>query len=173
MSQTVSSLRAFKRTKCLETSTWYRANLTTYLVERRDTQGDFALMETTILPGNEPPPHVHSRGDELFFLEGEFDVYAGEEMFDVKARGCVFLPLKRHAFLVRSPKLRLLAWFNPGGLEAAFRIMASPAQSLELPIGMPTYSQVDLANSDGSRGFGWVFLPQTPHHVWRKGVVNE
>jgi len=32
-------------------------------------------MEAILAPGNEPPPHVHSREDELFYvLEGEFDV---------------------------------------------------------------------------------------------------
>ena len=31
-----------------------------------------------------------------------------------------------------------------GSLEGAFRGMASPAQNLELPIGMPTYSTADL-----------------------------
>ena len=92
-------------------------------------------MEGTLAPGNEPPPHVHSREDELFYLlEGEFDVYVGEEAFKVETGECIFLPkFKPHAFLIRSPRLRVLALFTPAGLEEAFRSMDSPAQSLELP----------------------------------------
>ena len=122
------------------------ASLTTYLVEAIDTNGDFSLMESVLVPGNEPPPHVHSREDELYYvLEGEFDVYVGQEAFKVEAGACVFLPkLKPHAFVIRSARLRLLLIITPGGLERGFHSVASPARSLELPIGMPTYSTGDL-----------------------------
>jgi mannose-6-phosphate isomerase-like protein (cupin superfamily) len=146
MNSSSSHLKAFRRTKTLETSRWYMASLTTYLVETKDTNGDFSLMESVLVPGNEPPPHVHSREDELYYvLEGEFDVYAGQEAFKVEAGACVFLPkLKPHAFVIRSARLRLLLIITPGGLERAFHSVASPAQSLELPIGMPTYLTADL-----------------------------
>jgi len=58
---TSSPLKAFRGTKSLETSTWYMSNLTTYLVEEEDSNGDFRLIEAVMEPGNEPPPHVHSR----------------------------------------------------------------------------------------------------------------
>jgi mannose-6-phosphate isomerase-like protein (cupin superfamily) len=125
---------------------WYMANLSTFLVEAKDTSGDFSWIEALMVPGNEPPPHVHSREDELYYvLEGEFDVYAGEEAFGVGAGACVFLPKRNpHAFVIRSPQIRLLLIITPGGLEGAFRSMASPAESLELPTGMRTYSTTDL-----------------------------
>ena len=73
-------LKAFKRTASLGLSMWHLGSLTTNLAEKRDTNGAFCLVEGTLAPGNEPPPHVHSREDELFYvLEGEFDVYVGEE----------------------------------------------------------------------------------------------
>jgi mannose-6-phosphate isomerase-like protein (cupin superfamily) len=149
MSQTISPLRAFKQIKSVETSTWYKASLTTYLVEKKDTNGEFSLMEALLVPGNEPPPHVHSREHELFcVLEGEFDVYVGTISFKVRSGECVFLPkLTPHAFIIRSPRLRVLVLFTPGGIEAAFRGMASPAQSLDLPTGMRTYSQSDLTQT--------------------------
>jgi mannose-6-phosphate isomerase-like protein (cupin superfamily) len=121
------------------------SNLTTYLVEEEDSNGDFSLIEAVMEPGNEPPPHVHSREDELYYtLEGEFDVYVGEEAFKVQTGECVFLPkLKPHAFVIRSSGIRLLLIITPSGLEKAFRSMASPAQSLDLPVGNPTYSTTD------------------------------
>ena len=143
---TSSSLKAFKRTTSLELSAWYMGILLTNLVEKKDTNGAFSLLEATLVPGNEPHPHVHSREDELFYvLEGEFDVYVGEEAFTVKASECVFLPqTKPHAFVIRSPRLRVLILYTPGGLEEAFRRMSSPAKNLELPTEAPTYSMSDL-----------------------------
>src|SRR5262249_53451516 len=111
-----------------------------------DTNGAFFLVEATLAPGTEAPPHVHSREDELFYvLEGEFDVYVGEEAFNVKMGECIFLPrFKPHAFVIRSPRLRVLTLFTPGGLEEAFRSMGAPAQNLELPSGALTYSSADF-----------------------------
>src|SRR5262249_28431441 len=145
----ISSLRAFKRIKSVETSAWHKGSLTTYLAEEKDTNGQFSLIEALLVPGNEPPPHIHSREDELFYvLEGKFDVYVGTDSFKVMSGECVFLPrLKPHAFIIRSPKLRVLALFMPAGIEAAFRRMASPANSLELPTGMKTYSESDLTQT--------------------------
>ena len=56
-----------------------------------------------LAPGTEPPPHVHTREDELFYvLEREFDVYVGKGAFKVETGGCVFLPRsKPHAFIIR------------------------------------------------------------------------
>ena len=76
MNNTSSPLKAFKRAKSLELSKWYMGSLTTSLAEHKDTNGAFCLVEATLVPGNEPPPHVHSREDELFYvLEGAFDAY--------------------------------------------------------------------------------------------------
>ena len=103
------------------------------------------LVEAMLAPGTEPPPHVHTREDELFYvLEGEFDVYVGARVFNVKTGGCVFMPrFSSHAFVIRSPRLRLLALFTPAGLEEVFRPWSAPAQRLELPNGAMTYSTSD------------------------------
>jgi quercetin dioxygenase-like cupin family protein len=146
MNHTSSPLTAFKRAPSLGLSQWENGNLTTNLAEKKDTNGAFFLVEAMLAPGTEPPPHVHTREDELFYvLEGEFDVYVGKEAFNVKAGECVFLPrFKPHAFVIRSRRLRVLALFTPAGLEEAFRGMSSPARRLELPTGAVTYSTGDL-----------------------------
>lgn len=43
------SLKAFMRTKTLETSAWYMASLTKYLVEKKDAKGGFSLMESLLV----------------------------------------------------------------------------------------------------------------------------
>jgi len=146
MKNTSLPLKAFKRATSLERSKWYMGMLLTNLTETPDTNGAFSLFEATLVPGTEPPPHVHSREDELFYvLEGEFEVYVGEEVFNGKTGDCVFLPrFKPHAFIIRSPRLRLLILFAPAGVEEAFRSMSSPAQYLNPPKGALTYSAADL-----------------------------
>src|SRR5215467_1940851 len=146
MNNSSLELKAFKRAPSLGLSQWENGNLTTNLAEKKDTNGAFLLVEATLAPGTEPPPHVHTREDELFYvLEGEFDVYIGKEAFEVETGECVFLPrLKPHAFVIRSPRLRVLALFTPAGLEEAFRGLSTPAERLELPDGAVTYSTGDL-----------------------------
>jgi quercetin dioxygenase-like cupin family protein len=146
MKNTSLPLKAFKRFTSLERSKWYMGMLLTNLTETPDTNGAFSLFEATLAPGTEPPPHVHSGEDELFYvLEGEFDVYVGEEVFNGKTGECIFLPrFKPHAFIIRSPRLRLLIFFAPAGVEEAFRSMSSPAQNLNPPMGALTYSAEDL-----------------------------
>ena len=138
-------LKAFKRAPSLGLSQWYRGILMTNLAETKDTAGAFLLNEGMLAPGTEPPPHVHSREDELMYvLEGEFDVYVGQEAFKVEAGECVFLPrFTPHAFVIRSPRLRILALLTPAGFEEAFRGMSMPAQRLELPTGAATYPEAD------------------------------
>src|SRR5215469_7065162 len=138
-------LKAYKRATSIETSRWYMASLTTNLADTKDTDGAFCLVDVVLVPGREPPPHMHTREDELFYvLEGEFDVYVGKEAFKVQKGECVFLPrLKPHAFAIRSPRIRLLTLFSPAGLEDAFRSASSPAQNLELPTGALTYAKSD------------------------------
>ena len=146
MKNTLSPMRPFKRTTSLELSKWYLGMLLTNFAETTDTNGAFALFEATLVPGTEPPPHVHWREDELFYvLEGEFNVYVGKELFNGKTGECIFLPrFKPHTFIVRSPRLRLLILFAPAGVEEAFRGMSSPAQNLEPPTEALTYSAEDL-----------------------------
>ena len=43
-----------------------------FLATGDDTNGKYALWEAIVLPGGGPPPHVHSREEEGFYvLEGE------------------------------------------------------------------------------------------------------
>ena len=146
MNQKASHLKPFKSAPSLALSKWYMGILLTNLAETANTNGTFCLFEATMVPGTEPPPHVHSREDELFYvLEGEFDVYVGNEVFNGKTGECIFLPrLKPHTFIIRSPRLRLLILFAPAGVEVAFRSMSSPAQDLAPPTGALTYSEEDM-----------------------------
>jgi mannose-6-phosphate isomerase-like protein (cupin superfamily) len=126
---------AFKRAPSLGVSTWHFGGLLTYLAEGAETAASYCLIEAVLKPGDEPPPHVHSREDELFYvLNGRFDVHVGDQSFEVKEGGCVFMPRGMpHAFIIQSPRIHLLALFTPAGIEEAFRAVCVPAPVLDLP----------------------------------------
>ena len=118
MNHPSTHLDAFKRATSLELSKWYMGSLTTNLAEAKDTNGAFCLLEATLVPGNEPPPHVHSREDELFYvLEGELTVEVGDETVRLAAGGFVAVPpMVVHTFR------------NEGSAPARFINLHAPGQ---------------------------------------------
>jgi quercetin dioxygenase-like cupin family protein len=66
-----ATFKAFKRAPSVEMSTWYKGILISNLATEQDTGGAFELVVTRMKKGTEPPPHVHEREDEMFYvLEG-------------------------------------------------------------------------------------------------------
>src|SRR5437764_1283864 len=61
-----------------------------FLATGEDTDGKYALWEATVPPGGGPPPHVHSREEEGFYvLEGEITFRAGGIHADGRTDGAV------------------------------------------------------------------------------------
>ena len=53
-------------------------SLLTFYAESKDTGGSFEVGEWLGKPDNEPPPHVHEREHEFYYLlEGEIDAHIG------------------------------------------------------------------------------------------------
>ena len=52
-------------------SIWVIGDRYTIKCSGNDTSGAYAMMEAIVPPGHGPPPHIHSREDEAFYvLEG-------------------------------------------------------------------------------------------------------
>ena len=50
-----------------------------FMATGEDTNGKYAMWEAIVPPGGGPPPHVHSREEEGFYiLEGEITFMIGE-----------------------------------------------------------------------------------------------
>jgi quercetin dioxygenase-like cupin family protein len=65
------------------------------LATSRQTGGVYTLHEIRVSPNNGPPPHIHSREDESFFvLEGEVEFQVGDEK--ITARPGVHSRAERH-----------------------------------------------------------------------------
>lgn len=64
---------------------WVLGDLYTFKVTGKETNGAFTVMDQIIQPQGGPPPHIHHREDEAFFiLDGTFSFLCGdkETVFD-------------------------------------------------------------------------------------------
>lgn len=141
---------AFARAVNVDSTFAYMGSLLTFLAKASETSGRFALVEYHTKPGNEPPPHVHEREHELYFvLEGTMRFYCEDKILDIGAGEVVFLPQgKAHAFTCTSNIVRTLIFVQATGndavgLDSYFLAMGEPAASMVLPESAVTYAVDD------------------------------
>jgi uncharacterized cupin superfamily protein len=80
--QALNRLMAYKRTPDLSNSTWYMGVLTGQMAGVVDNNGAFDASVIQMRRGTEPPPHVHSREDEFFYiLSDEMSAYVDGNVF--------------------------------------------------------------------------------------------
>lgn len=123
------------RRRGLGRSLWYMGHLLTILASGQDTDGRFSLVEAEAAPGQEPPPHLHHREDEAYYvLEGDAVFDVGGERFVATPGDFVFLPRGvAHSFQIAGPRARVLILVSPAGFEGYFRDLGEPARALTLP----------------------------------------
>jgi mannose-6-phosphate isomerase-like protein (cupin superfamily) len=86
-------LKSYKRTPDLDNSTWYKGVLNSLMAGTKDNGGAFDFCIIKMKRGTEPPPHVHSREHEFFYiLSGDMKVYLDGDVFELTTGDCVFLP---------------------------------------------------------------------------------
>jgi quercetin dioxygenase-like cupin family protein len=81
--------------------------------------GDWAVVESDVRAGDEPPMHTHTRGNEtVYVLDGAITVDVGGEKTDVEAGSYAALPKNLpHGLTVRGDEARLLITLEPAGTE--------------------------------------------------------
>ena len=85
--------RAFARRPGAGSSRDYLGHLFSFLADSGQTNGSLAIIEVTVRKGLEPPPHTHSREDEMYYvLDGRWSFDAGGEPFAAEPGSLVFLP---------------------------------------------------------------------------------
>ena len=107
--------------------------------DSHDTLGGFSLIEMSGPTGSEPPLHVHSREDELFYvLDGELSVRRGYETLVLKTGQSAFLARNvPHTFKISSGSARWLTYITPGGFEEYFRAVAASFGANQVPAASP------------------------------------
>ena len=109
---------------------WIVGDTMTLKATAERTGGSLMLLENLTAPGGGPPPHVHTREDEFWFvLDGTFDIRIGEEVHALGPGGFAFAPRGAvHSFRNTAPTpSRVLVGFTPGGMEGFFQDSGRPA----------------------------------------------
>ena len=106
------------------------------LATGEQTGGTYALCEARVLPGGGPPPHIHHREDESFFvLEGEIAFTLGDKK--VVAKPGSFIQGPRgipHAFKNEShAPARMMILVTPPGFDQFLAEFAQPVPSFDSP----------------------------------------
>lgn len=94
-----------------------------FLATGDDTNGKYAMWEAIVPPGGGPPPHVHSREEEGFYiLEGEIAVQIGDKRVLATAGMFANMPVGTpHSSKNESSRpAKLLISIAPAGLEKMF-----------------------------------------------------
>ena len=94
-----------------------------FLAVGEETNGKYALWEALVPPCGGPPPHVHSREEEGFYvLEGEITFFIGDQRLIASAGMFANMPVGTpHSFKNESGKpARMLISLAPAGLEKLF-----------------------------------------------------
>ena len=108
---------------------WLMGDLHLWKATGVATEGAYALMDTLVPPGGEPPPHIHRNEDEAFYvLEGEITFVVGDRSMLAKAGSFVFAPKDLpHSFTVSGPApARFLTLLSPAGFEGFSEEMGRP-----------------------------------------------
>ena len=100
-----------------------------FLAAGEDTNGKYTLIHVLVGPGGGPPPHVHSREDEGFYiLEGEITFTINGERVVATAGMFANMPVGTpHSFKNESNKpAKMLVSVAPAGLEKMFMEIGVP-----------------------------------------------
>jgi quercetin dioxygenase-like cupin family protein len=111
-------------------SYWGPGDRYTFLVTGEETGGAYFAMEAWVPPGGGPPPHVHTREDETFYvLEGEIEFLLGDEIVAAGPGDFVNVPRGTvHRFLNAGDETaRMILTFTPAGMEGFFEDTLEPA----------------------------------------------
>ncbi len=117
-----------------------------FLATGEDTNGKYALWEATVPPGGGPPPHIHSREEEGFFiLEGEITFTVNGERIVARAGTFANMPIGTpHSFKNESDRLaRMLISVAPAGLERMFFEVGVPLAEGATTASPPTKDEIE------------------------------
>jgi quercetin dioxygenase-like cupin family protein len=117
-----------------------------FLATGEDTGGKYALWEAIVPPGGGPPPHVHSREEEGFYvLEGEITFTVNGERVVAAARTFANMPVGTpHSFKNESGQpARMLISVAPAGLEQMFFEFGVPLPQGATTALPPTQEEIE------------------------------
>ena len=95
---------------------WVVGDLVTFKMVGEDAKGAFALAEE-VTPQGGPPPHMHTREDETFYVvEGKLEFVVGERTFSASAGS-----------VVHGPRGLMHSFRNVGTTPSRMAVIITPA----------------------------------------------
>ena len=133
---------------------WVMGDLFTYLVTGIESGGRYFTLEVHVSPGNGPPPHIHHREEEQFYiLEGELTFRVGDQTFQASPGDFIHIPRETiHSFKNGTTTAKLLSTFTPAGIEGFFAEAGEPVQdhsALPPPVTEQTIARFKAVESRG------------------------
>lgn len=117
-----------------------------FLATGEDTNSTYAMWEAIVPPGGGPPPHVHSREEEGFYiLEGEITFQIGDERVVATAGMFANMPVGTpHSFKNQSNlPAKMLITVAPAGLEQMFFECGVPVEQGATTALPPTKGEIE------------------------------
>ena len=121
-------------------------DLISFKATGRTTNGTFALFDSLVLPGGGPPPHIHHRESESFYvLQGEFEFLAEDRWIRASPGSFVHVPKGALHTLknVGRGVGRLLTLVVPAGLDEFFEELGVPGTDVSDP---PPFGPAEVEN---------------------------
>ena len=135
-----------------------------FLATGDDTSGKYALWEAIVPPGGGPPPHVHSREEEGFYiLDGEITFTVNGEKIVATAGMFANVPVGTpHSFKNESDRpAKMLISVAPAGLEQMFMEVGVPLTEGATTALPPTKEEVEKLLTVAPR---YGIEIRVPHH---------
>lgn len=134
---------------------WVMGTMFSYLVTGAESGGSYFTLLVDVGPELGPPPHVHHREEEQFYvLDGELTYWVGDQTFQATAGDFIHIPRETVHWFKNGPRhSRLLATFAPAGIEEFFRIIGEPAgDRLQSP---PPVTEATIVRLQTAEAEGW------------------
>ena len=134
-----------------------------FLATGEDTNGRYALWEALVPPGGGPPPHVHSREEEGFYiLDGEITFTVNGEKIVAKAGMFANMPVGTpHSFKNESDRpAKMLISVAPAGLEKMFFEVGVPLEEGAKTALPPSHEEIEKLLAVAPRYGVEILLPK-------------
>jgi mannose-6-phosphate isomerase-like protein (cupin superfamily) len=111
-------------------------DILTFKAVSEDTNGQYTLFELQVDPEIGPPPHIHHREDEAFYIqEGELEFQLGDRTVIATPGTFLYSPKGHlHSFKnITDQRAKILVWCTPAGIEKYFAEVGIPVDDPEAP----------------------------------------
>ena len=114
---------------------WLVDSVWSVLASADTTGGALTVMDQLMPRRSGPPPHVHERRQEYFYvLDGEIRFQLGTQIRTATSGDLLMVPANTvHAFAVVSQTARVLNLYTPGGFVEQISHLGTPATEFRLP----------------------------------------